>query len=98
MKRARTRADLNHRAGMTRTPQGTWITRRRDTALAFQRDNGGILLVEADEYHVCCGGCDERFCQCRGDLAHIKSLAPSWDESHPDNAGRTRGPCQPTLF
>ena len=98
MKRARTQADLHRRDGMTRTPTGTWASQRRDTARAFQRDNGGILLVEADEYHVCCAGCQPPLCGCRGDTTYINSLAPSWDESHPDNAGRTRGPCQPTLF
>ena len=98
MRRARTRQQLLACDGMKRQPGGNWTSRNQATARAFQRDNGGILLVEGDQYEICYGGCTAEHCHCRGDRAYIDSLAPSWDESHPDNTHRQRHPRQPALF
>ena len=50
---------------------------------------GGILLVDKDSYSVCsCLPIRWNKCECRTPK-HIAGLAPSWDETHPDNAAIT---------
>jgi hypothetical protein len=51
------------------------------------RQHGGILLVEADGYAVCHGCPVDRSCFCRP-THWVDSLAPSWDETAPENARR----------
>jgi hypothetical protein len=47
---------------------------------------GGVLLIEGNNLALC-HSCFIGRCRCR-DSDYVQSLAPSWDESHPDNVGR----------
>ena len=46
---------------------------------------GGVLLVEPETFVICsCLPIKWNRCECRTPK-HVSALAPTWDESHPDN-------------
>lgn len=90
--------DLKQSGAIRRTSHGPWFTRDHKIATWWQTENAGVILQAEGGYEICCGGCKlDGPCQCR-DPDHIKALAPSWDESHPDNAYLAHQPVQDELF
>ena len=68
-------------------------------AKAHHEKVGGVLLSDPGCFSVCsCLPIHWKKCECNRTPKHIASLAPSWDETHPDNAAAISHEHQQELF